>query len=440
MVPVGAATGNGTAPALHRHCTGTAPGPAPALPGACRTTGLARGVVREYYRGMSPITYVRLRKLEGITFLLLVLATTAVFIWMIRGFLFPVFWAAVFAILFQRLFLFFQRVTRGRRSVAAVLSTFSVVFLVVLPFALLVGVLARQAMLLYQRIASGEINVQAPMEFVERSLPALTHFLESWGISIAQVRTSVQEASVVSTQFIAARALSFGQNALTLTVLFGLMLYLLFFFFRDGDRIVARMADVMPLGRERKQRLLTKFAQVARATVKGNLIVAAVQGGLGAVLFAAVGIETAVFWGVVMAILSLLPAVGAGLVWLPAALILLYNGQLWQAAVVVAGGVFVIGLVDNLLRPILVGREAKMPDYLILISTLGGLTAFGLAGFVAGPVIAALVLVMWEMFAEEYVQPEVVAVTAAPAAPTAPTAPGEAPTQPAPPPPPSGSG
>jgi predicted PurR-regulated permease PerM len=372
--------------------------------------------VREYYRGMSPITYVRLRKLEGITFLLLVLATTAVFIWMIRGFLFPVFWAAVFAILFQRLFLFFQRVTRGRRSVAAVLSTFSVVFLVLLPFALLVGVLARQAMLLYQRIASGEINVQAPMEFIERSLPALTHFLESWGISIAQVRASVQEASVIVTQFIAARALSFGQNALTLTVLFGLMLYLLFFFFRDGDRIVARMADVMPLGRERKQRLLTKFAQVARATVKGNLIVAAVQGGLGAVLFAIVGIETAVFWGVVMAILSLLPAVGAGLVWLPAALILLYDGQLWQAAVVVAGGVFVIGLVDNLLRPILVGREAKMPDYLILISTLGGLTAFGLAGFVAGPVIAALLLVMWEMFAEEYVQPEVVAVTAAPTA------------------------
>jgi predicted PurR-regulated permease PerM len=137
-----------------------------------------------------------------------------------------------------------------------------------------------------------------------------------------------------------------------------------------------------------------------------------------------------------MAILSLLPAVGAGLVWLPAALILLYNGQLWQAAVVVAGGVFVIGLVDNLLRPILVGREAKMPDYLILISTLGGLTAFGLAGFVAGPVIAALLLVMWEMFAEEYVQPEVVAVTAAPAAPTAPSAPGDGPAQPAPPPPP----
>jgi predicted PurR-regulated permease PerM len=372
---------------------------------------------------MPQYTHVRLRKLEGITFLLLVLATTAVFIWMIRGFLFPVFWAAVFAILFQRMFLFFQRVTGGRRSIAAVLSTFSVVFLVVLPFALLVGVLARQAMLLYQRIASGQINVQAPMEFIERSLPALTRFLESWGISIAQVRASVQEASVVVTQFIAARALSFGQNALTLTVLFGLMLYLLFFFFRDGDRIVARMADVMPLGRERKQRLLTKFAQVARATVKGNLIVAAVQGGLGAILFAVVGIETAVFWGVVMAILSLLPAIGAGLVWLPAAVILLYSGQLWQAAVVVAGGVFVIGLVDNLLRPILVGREAKMPDYLILISTLGGLTAFGLAGFVAGPVIAALALVMWEMFAEEYVQPDVVAVTAAPAAPAAPPGP-----------------
>jgi predicted PurR-regulated permease PerM len=343
----------------------------------------------------------RLRQLESRTFLLLVIVTTALFVWMIRGFLFPVFWAAVFAILFQRVFVWLHRAT-GRRSVAAILATLSVVFLVVLPFAALLAVLGRQALLLYQRIASGEINVQAPMEFVERNLPALTRFLDTYGISISQVRASVQDASIATTQFIAGRVLAFGQNALTLTVLFGLMLYLLFFFFRDGDRMMLRMTDVLPLGRERKQRLVSKFADVARATVKGNLIVAAVQGALGAILFWIVGIETAVFWGVVMAILSLLPAVGAGLVWLPAALILLYAGSLWQAAVVVAGGVFVIGLVDNLLRPILVGRDAKMPDYLILISTLGGLSIFGLAGFVAGPVLAALVLVMWEMFAEEY--------------------------------------
>jgi predicted PurR-regulated permease PerM len=115
-----------------------------------------------------------------------------------------------------------------------------------------------------------------------------------------------------------------------------------------------------------------------------------------------VGIRTAVFWGVLMAVLSLLPAIGAGLVWLPAAMILFAGGQLWQGVVVLLGGVFVIGLVDNLLRPIVVGRDTKTPDYLILLSTLGGLAAFGLAGFVVGPVIAAAFLVLWDMFAEEY--------------------------------------
>ena len=136
--------------------------------------------------------------------------------------------------------------------------------------------------------------------------------------------------------------------------------------------------------------------------MKGSLIVAAAQGSLGVLLFWIVGIETAVFWGVVMAVLSLLPAVGAGLVWVPAAVILLAGGQIWQAVLVILGGIFVIGLVDNVLRPIVVGRDTRMPDYLVLVSTLGGIAVFGLAGFVAGPVIAALFLVMWELFAEEY--------------------------------------
>jgi predicted PurR-regulated permease PerM len=271
-----------------------------------------------------------------------------------------------------------------------------------LPFALVLSALARQGLLLYQAIASGEINVQGPIDVVERFLPAVTQFLTGYGVDIAQLRVSVQDVAAATTQFIATRALAAGQNALWVTLLFGLMLYLLFFFFRDGERIVASVGRVMPLGGDRGRRLVQKFAQVARATVKGSLIVAVVQGGLGVIMFWVVGIQTAVFWGVVMAVLSLLPAVGAGLVWLPAAIILFAGGQIWQAVLVLLGGLFVIGLVDNLLRPIVVGRDTKMPDYLVLISTLGGIAAFGLAGFVAGPVIAALFLVMWELFAEEY--------------------------------------
>lgn len=351
---------------------------------------------------MRPLAEIRRRKLESVTFLALVLFTTALFAWMIRAFLLPVFWAAVFAVLFQGIHARLLRVCRGQRNPAALLATLTVVLFVVLPFALVLGAIARQGLLLYQGIASGEINVHGPIDMIERSLPAVARFLAGYGVDIDQLRVSLQNVAATATQFIAERALAAGQNALWVALLFGLMLYLLFFFFRDGERIVAGVARVLPLGEDRRHRLLLKFAQVARATVKGSLIVAAAQGGLGGILFWIAGIQTAVFWGVVMAVLSLLPAVGAGLVWVPAAIVLFAGGHIWQAVLVVIGGVFVIGLVDNVLRPIVVGRDTKMPDYLILISTLGGIAVFGLAGFVAGPVIAALFLVMWELFAEEY--------------------------------------
>lgn len=360
---------------------------------------------------------MRLRNLESRVFVGLVLATTAFFLWMVWGFLQPVFWAAVFAVLFQPLFLRLKRRLRGRRSLAALFATLSVVLVVLIPFGLLIAAVAQQALSLYQRIASGEVDLNAPIAFIERWLPALTRTLAQFGIGIEQLRTSLQNAAVAATQYIAAHALAFGQNVLAVTVLFGLMLYFLFFFFRDGDRILRGVIRAVPMGDEREERLLGKFAEVSRATVKGTLVVAAVQGTLGGLLFAAVGIQAAIFWGVAMGILSLLPAVGSALIWVPAAVILLATGAVWQGLVVIAGGTLVIGLVDNLLRPILVGRETQMPDYLVLLATLGGLTVFGLAGFVAGPIVAALFLVMWEMFADEYAPLDSSEVPAVPKAP-----------------------
>jgi predicted PurR-regulated permease PerM len=345
---------------------------------------------------------MRLRNLESRVFFGLVLLITALFLWMVRGFLFPVFWAAVFAVLFRPFFLRTADLLRGRRSAAALLSTLAVVVVVVVPTGLLIGALAQQALGLYTGLTTGAISLQAPIAFAERSLPRVVDALARYGIGIEQVRTSMETSAIAATQFIGGQALAIGQNALSVAIHFGLMLYFLFFFFRDGERIVAGIIRALPLGDAREARLLARFAAVARATVKGTLLVAAAQGALGGILFALVGIQGAVFWGVVMGVLSLLPAIGAALVWAPAALILLATGAVWEGIIVIVGGTFVIGLVDNLLRPILVGREAQMPDYLVLLTTLGGITMFGIAGFVAGPVIAALFLVMWEMFAEEY--------------------------------------
>lgn len=345
---------------------------------------------------------MRLRNLESRVFVALVLGTTALFLWMVRGFLLPVFWAAVFAVLFQPLFLRLLALLRGRRSLAAALGTLTVVAVVLVPAGLLVGALAQQGLWLYQRIASGEINGDAVVRFVERSVPALTRVATRYGVDVDRVRDALQGAAGSATQYIAGTALAVGQNALTLAVLFGLMLYFLFFFFRDGERIVQALVRAIPMGDARERRLFRKIAEVSRATVKGTIVVAAVQGAVGGALFALVGIQAAVFWGVAMGVLSLLPAVGSALVWVPAAVFLFATGAFWKGMLLVAGGTLVIGLVDNVLRPVLVGRETKMPDYLVLLATLGGLTAFGLAGFVAGPIVAALFLVTWQMFADEY--------------------------------------
>ena len=176
---------------------------------------------------------------------------------------------------------------------------------------------------------------------------------------------------------------------------------MLIFFLRDGDNLVEHLIHALPLGDVRERALMKKFAEVSRATVKGTLAIGLVQGFLGGMIFAILGVQGAVFWGCVMVVLSLLPVVGTGLIWAPAAIGMAAAGDYVSAGILVAFGVLVIGLVDNVLRPILVGRDTRMPDWVVLLSTLGGLTMFGASGFVIGPVIAALFLAMWVMFAKE---------------------------------------
>jgi predicted PurR-regulated permease PerM len=158
----------------------------------------------------------------------------------------------------------------------------------------------------------------------------------------------------------------------------------------------------LPLGDKREALFFDKFSEVTRATIKGSLLVAMVQGLLGGFIFWALGIGAPLLWGVIMTLLSLVPMIGAGLVWLPVALYLFAIGDFTSAIILVGFGVAVIGLVDNILRPILVGRDTKLPDYLVLLSTLGGFTVFGMNGFVIGPLIAALFVTCWNIFIKEF--------------------------------------
>ena len=235
--------------------------------------------------------------------------------------------------------------------------------------------------------------------FGARVPPWAYEWLQRFGIdSMAGLQERAAQVAAQALQFLATRAVSIGQNTLQVLVGFAIMLYLLFFFFRDGERIVGLLEKAIPMDSAYVGTLAAKFTSVVKATIRGNLIVAAVQGAMGGILFWAVGVQGAVLWAVVMGFLSLLPAVGAWLVWGPVAIYLLATGEVLKGVIVIAVGAGVIGLVDNILRPILVGRETRMPDYLVLLSTLGGLAMFGLTGFVAGPMIAALFIALWDFF------------------------------------------
>jgi predicted PurR-regulated permease PerM len=217
-----------------------------------------------------------------------------------------------------------------------------------------------------------------------------------------------------SGQEVTTRVLGVGQVTLDFIVGFFVMLYVLYFLFRDGERLTRAIARSIPLHPQHTHRLMTQFATVVRATVKGNIVVALVQGALGAIAFAVLGVPGAVLWGAVMALLSLLPAVGAVLVWAPVAAYFFFSGELVKGIGLTLWGAVVIGLVDNVLRPILVGKDTRMPDYLVLVATLGGIVVFGLNGFVIGPVIAAIFLVSWDMLATAREQPAAVPDAVAP--------------------------
>ena len=144
--------------------------------------------------------------------------------------------------------------------------------------------------------------------------------------------------------------------------------------------------------------MLARFTSITRATIKGTVVIGIIQGTLAGIAFWLAGIQGAAFWGTIMTILSIVPGIGAALIWVPAVIILFVNGQYVAATLLLAWCVAVVGTVDNFLRPVLVGRDAKMPDLLILIGTLGGLFLFGPIGFIVGPIICGLFLTVWDIY------------------------------------------
>ncbi len=329
--------------------------------------------------------------------LLLVIAITAAFVAMIRMFLLTIFMAAIFAGVIRPLYLQLLAVLRGRRLLASATTILLLLVVVIVPLTLLAGAVANEALRVAQ---NGRVWIEARLDeplFLDNALRRIP-YIELVEPYRDQIMTRGAEL-VGSVGTFLANALSAATRGTVLFVFhFVILLYAMFFFLMDGPRMLRSVTSYLPLAESDKERMLERFISVTRATLKGTVLIGVTQGVLSGLAFWVVGIDGAIFWTTLMIVLSVVPGIGAALVWVPAVILLVAQGEIAKGIGLTLFCALVVGTVDNVLRPRLVGRDTKMHDLLILFSTLGGLVVFGATGFIVGPILAALFVTVWEMF------------------------------------------
>lgn len=349
---------------------------------------------------MNPSDESASRYLENRALWLLLVAVSLAFGWVLLPFYGTILWGSIIALLFVPVYRWLLPWLNQRRTAAALLTLLIALLIVVLPFALVTASVAREASLVYERIQSGEWNPTRYFNGVFLALPDwVLALLERFGLAdFGALQRRLAAALAQGSQFIATHALSIGQDTFAFVASLFITLYLAFFLIRDGDGVVRAVRRAIPLAPQHQQELLDKFSTVIRATIKGRLLVAVIQGALGGLAFWFLGVSAALLRGVVMALLSLLPALGAALVWVLVATYFFMTDALWQGVALVAYGVLVIGLVDNVLRPLLVGKDTRMPGYVVMITTFGGIAVFGINGLILGPAIGAMFIAVWHIY------------------------------------------
>lgn len=346
------------------------------------------------------------RALEKRFFVVFAALMTALFLWMLKPFFGAIFWACALTVMFFPLQRRMVGWMRGRQTLAALATLAVMCGIVVVPAVFIIVSFVNQGTDLYKYLsADGWAPARDMFEKLAAILPpvAAGWLKDSGFASFDQILQQLPEIAGALAGGVASNALKVVQGSFGFLLNLGLMLYLVFVMLVSGPSLVEKLVRALPLGDARERLVIAKFGEVVRATLKGSVVVAAVQGTLGGLIFLVLGAPSPFFWGVVMAMLSLIPVVGSGVVWGPYAVYLIASGHPIRGIILAVFGVVVIGLADNILRPILVGRETRMPDFLVLLSTIGGLAVFGVNGFMIGPLVAALFLAVWDIFEKENV-------------------------------------
>jgi predicted PurR-regulated permease PerM len=340
-------------------------------------------------------------RVQNIFFFSVLFIVSLLFLYLLKPFFFPIFWAAVIAGIFKPLFrLLDKKLHRPSLSSAVVLIV--VILVIIFPGGMMGSLLFTESTQVYDSFSSKN------REDIEKKISRMTSEIENHPFFLKMhldknVLTEKFSDMVKSiSTFIFASLKNLTQNSIAFIAQFAVMLYTLFFFIRDGEKFINKAINFFPLGHDREKILYERFVATTRATLKVTLMIGGLQGFLGGVLFWFTGVEGALIWGVVMVLTAIIPVVGCSIIWAPIGVILLLTGYVWEGVVILVFGVLVISLVDNFLRPVLLGRDTQMHPLLIFLSTLGGISLFGFSGFVFGPVITSLFLAIWGMYDQLY--------------------------------------
>lgn len=344
--------------------------------------------------------------------LLLTLGVSLLFFRMIRPFFMAVLLAGIFSGMAYPLYRRFERWFKGRKVPASIVTILVVLGLIVIPLTGFLGVVASQAIHVSQSVTPWVEQQVSQTDQLDEMLSKLP-FYDTWEPYRDVVATKIGEFAGNVGTFLVNSVASATKGTASFMLRLFIMLYAMFFFLIGGREILEKILYYMPLGPKEENRMVERFISVTRATIKGTLVIGAIQGTLAGLAFFVAGIGGSAFWGTIMAVLSIIPGVGTALVWIPAVIYLIAIGKLTTGILLALWCGLVVGTVDNVLRPRLVGRDTKMSDLMILLGTLGGILVFGAVGFIVGPIIAALFVTIWEMYGEAFKEylPEVTPLT-----------------------------
>jgi predicted PurR-regulated permease PerM len=327
---------------------------------------------------------------------------------MIRSFLMAIFLAGIFSSLAHPVFNLFEKWFKGRKGLASITTLLVIILVILLPLLGLLGIVTAQAVKVGHSVSPWVqnqmdnpdqiANFLSSLPFYDQIEPYREQIIQKAGELVGTVSgfliNSLSSVTIMTVNFI---------------LMFFILLYTMFFFLIDGNQLLEKILYYLPLEDKDERRMLDKFTSVTRATLKGTAVIGILQGGLAGFAFWVVGIPSAVFWGTIMTVLSVIPGIGSALVWVPATIVLAASGHFVEAIGLALFCGLVVGSLDNFLRPRLVGKDTEMHELLIFFGTLGGIAFFGFIGFIIGPIVAALFVTVWEIYGNVFkdVLPEV---------------------------------